>query len=247
MYYTVLPVEGDVWKGSIGLLRCRDVSVSYNGRLAVEGVSFDVADGDYLCVVGENGSGKSTLMKCVLGLVKPTSGKISLDGAKTNGIGYLPQQAVVQMDFPASVYEVVLSGCVNRMGPFSFHSRKDRARAEANMERLEITPLRRKSFRDLSGGQRQRVLLARALCAAGGIIMLDEPASGLDPLVASGMYELLERLNSDGVTIVMISHDIKSAVRYGNKILHLSGKPLFFGPTSEYVETGAYRRIWEGD
>jgi zinc transport system ATP-binding protein len=217
--------------------------VSYDGKAAVEDISFDVESGDCLCVVGENGSGKSTLMKCVLGLLKPSAGEIAFSGVKRSDIGYLPQQAGVRNDFPASVYEVVLSGCCGRHGPFGFYSKEDKARAVMNIDRLGIAPLRRKSYRDLSGGQRQRVLLARALAAADKLLMLDEPVTGLDPMMASDMYGILESERSAGKTIVMISHDLKSALLYGNKILHLHKKALFFGHVAEYSESDAYRRL----
>jgi zinc transport system ATP-binding protein len=217
------------------------VSVSYGLPPAVEDVSFDVAEGDYLCVVGENGSGKSSLMKCILGLIKPASGRITFDGVSPAEIGYLPQQTNVQHDFPASVREVVLSGRSGGRGPFGFYSRGDKARADENMERLGVAAIRGKSYRDLSGGQRQRVLLARALCAAERLVMLDEPVSGLDPMMASEMYDILAGLNRGGMTIVMISHDIEGAVRYGSRILHLRRKVIFFGSPDEYVGTDAYR------
>jgi zinc transport system ATP-binding protein len=221
--------------------------VSYDGKAVVDSVSFDVLEGDCLCVVGENGSGKSSLMKCVLGLLKPSSGEIAFDGLSRFEIGYLPQQAGVRNDFPASVYEVVLSGRCGRHGPFSFYGRGDKARAEFNMERLGIAPLKRKSYRDLSGGQRQRVLLARALTAADKLLMLDEPVTGLDPVIASDMYEMLESERRSGKTIMMISHDLKSAVRYGGKILHLRKKALFFGTTGQYVASDFYRGLGGAD
>ncbi|MDR1977837.1 MAG: ATP-binding cassette domain-containing protein [Synergistaceae bacterium] len=225
------------------MLSCRDVSLSYDGRTAVESVSFEVAPGDCLSIVGENGSGKSTLMKGLLGLLKLDSGQVDLYGSKRTEIGYLPQQTVVQKDFPASVREVVLSGCLNRRGLLPFYSRHDRARADENLERLGMADRARASYRDLSAGQQQRVLLARALCAAEKLLMLDEPVAGLDPVAASGLYALLEKLNRDGMTLVMISHDLQSALRYGNKILHLYKKPLFYGQTREYLETAVYRRM----
>jgi zinc transport system ATP-binding protein len=228
------------------VISCRDVSLSYDGRPAVEGVSFDVSRGDYLCIVGENGSGKSTLMKCLLGLLRP-SGTIAFDGLGRRDIGYLPQQTVIQRDFPASVHEVVMSGRINRRGPFSFYSRADRSRVDECIERLGISGFRDKSYRDLSGGQRQRVLLARALVASERVIMLDEPVSGLDPVIAAEVYDLLEALNREGMTIVMISHDIRGAVRYGNKILHMRVSPLFCGAADDYLKTDVYRRLAGGE
>jgi zinc transport system ATP-binding protein len=229
------------------LLSCRNLCLSYDGKLAVEGVTFDVDPGDYLCVVGENGSGKSTLMKGILGLMKPASGEIIIDGVGRDEIGYMPQQTAHQRDFPASVREVVLSGCANRLGTFAFYSASDKKKAEESMERLGIAQFRRKPYRALSGGTRQRALLARALVAARELIMLDEPASGLDPIAGGEMYSLLDGLNRDGMTIVMISHDLRSAMRYGNKILHLKRRPLFFGTTRDYAATSLYIRMRGGD
>jgi zinc transport system ATP-binding protein len=225
------------------VISCRNVSVSYDGKAAVDGVSFDVEAGDCLCVVGENGSGKSSLLKCILGLLKPSSGEITFDGLSRSEIGYLPQQASVRSDFPANVGEVVLSGRCGRHGPFSFYGKKDKALAEHNMERLGVAPLRRKSYRDLSGGQRQRVLLARALTAADKLLMLDEPVAGLDPAMAADLYELLEGERRDGRTVMMISHDLESAVRCASKILHLRKKALFFGPAGQYEASDFYRGL----
>ena len=225
------------------MLTCRNVSMSYGGRNVVEDVSFELERGDYLCVVGENGSGKTTLMKGILGLLPLSGGDIEFQDVKRTEIGYLPQQTVVQKDFPASVREVVLSGCLNRRGFSPFYTRSDRVCANDNIERLGMSPEAGKSYRDLSGGQQQRVLLARALCAADKILMLDEPAAGLDPVVASEMYSLLEKLNRDGMTLVVISHDLKNAVLYGRKILHMNRGALFCGSMYDYVKTDFYHRM----
>jgi len=225
------------------MLTCRNVSLSYSGRNVVENVSFKLEDGDYLCVVGENGSGKTTLMKGVLGLLPLSGGSLEFQGVKPAEIGYLPQQTVVQRDFPASVREVVLSGRLSHHGLFPFYARRDRDRADYNIERLGMAQVTEKSYRDLSGGQQRRVLLARALCAADKLLMLDEPAAGLDPVVASEMYALFEKLNREGMTLVVISHDLKSAVLYGRKILHMSREALFCGPTNDYVKTDFYYRM----
>jgi len=217
--------------------------MSYSGRNVVEDVSFELKDGDYLCVVGENGSGKTTLMKGMLGLLPLSGGGLEFQGVKPAEIGYLPQQTIVQRDFPASVREVVLSGRLSHHGLFPFYTRNDRDRADYNIERLGMAPVAGKSYRDLSGGQQRRVLLARALCAADKLLMLDEPAAGLDPVVASEMDALFEKLNREGMTLVIISHDLKSAVLYGGKILHMSRKALFCGPRDDYVKTNFYYRM----
>lgn len=229
---------------SMELIRCENVCMNYDKRLAVDNVSFNVVKGDYLCIVGENGSGKSTLMKGLLGLMKIYSGNIIYSGINKNEIGYLPQQTIIQKDFPASVYEVVLSGCLNKVGFKPFYSTKEKERAKQNMDILNISELASKSYRDLSGGQQQRVLLARALSAASGLLVLDEPVTGLDPLVTADMYSVIKSLNqSDNITVIMVSHDISSAVRFSNKILQLASKRIFFGSTDEYITTDAYRRM----
>ena len=204
-----------------------------------EHLTFRVNAGDYLCVVGENGAGKSTLIKALLGLKAPMSGNISTgDGLKSNEIGYLPQQTVVQRDFPASVKEIVLSGCLNKVGLHPFYNKAVKQQAQAQIERMGITHLQNRCYRELSGGQQQRVLLARALCATGKMLLLDEPVAGLDPKVTKEMYELIDRLNKeDGITIIMVSHDIAAAVKYATHILHISHTPLFFGTKEDYLKT----------
>ena len=215
----------------------KNLEVGYEKKTLTEPISFKVDRQDYLCIVGENGAGKSTLMKTLLGLIKPVAGEIVFgDGLKSNEIGYLPQQTVVQRDFPASVREIVLSGCQARAGFRPFYNREEKKLAEENMERMGIKGLADSCYRELSGGQQQRVLLARALCATRKVLLLDEPVSGLDPKVTADMYELINGLNRDGITIIMISHDIAAAVRYATHILHI-GTNLFYGSREEYMES----------
>lgn len=222
----------------MALITCRDVSLGYDGNTVVSDLNFEVNRGDYLCIVGENGAGKSTLMRTVLGLQSPISGKIEFgEGLSRSDIGYLPQQTVVQKDFPASVREIVRSGAVGKKGFHPFYSSADKARAERNMERMGITALAKRCYRELSGGQQQRVLLARALCATEEILLLDEPVSGLDPKVTSQMYELIKDLNNDGITIIMISHDLRASVEYASHILQISATAPFFGKTESYLES----------
>ncbi len=230
---------------------CKNIALGYENHIVSQNISFSVARGEYLCIVGENGAGKSTLMKAILGLHPPVSGQLSFDdGLKPNEIGYLPQQTSLQRDFPASVQEVVLSGCLNRCGLRPFYNRAERELAHSRMERLGILPLRNRCYRELSGGQQQRVLLARALCATRRLLLLDEPVSGLDPAATADMYAIIRRLNrEDGITVVMISHDISSAVREADHILHLSHRPLFFGTTEDYLKSDvakAFLRAEEG-
>ncbi len=225
------------------LIECKDLTLGYDGNTILSDLSFEVNAGDYLCVVGENGSGKTTLMKTLLRLKKPMSGSVETGGGlMTYELGYLPQQTAAQKDFPASVREVVLSGCLNRCGFRPFYNEKEKQIAKDNMERLGITAIAGRCYRELSGGQQQRVLLARALCATQKLLLLDEPAAGLDPSAINSMYELIAGLNREGITIVMISHDIPAAVKYASHILHIGRKtPLFFGNLSDYLKSEAGR------
>ena len=222
----------------MALITCEHVCLGYDGQTVLRDVNFTVSRGDLLCVVGENGSGKSTLIKGLLGLKAPEQGSITLgDGLVRNEIGYLPQQTVVQKDFPAAVREIVLSGCQGRCGSRPFYNKEEKKLAVDAMEKMQITRLARRCYRELSGGQQQRVLLARALCATQKMLLLDEPVSGLDPKVTAEMYTLIEKLNhEDGITVIMISHDVAAAVRYASHILHI-GDTVFFGTRADYLQS----------
>jgi zinc transport system ATP-binding protein len=223
-------------------IQCTDLVLGYEGKAVTSGLTFQVNRGDYLCIVGENGAGKSTLIKALLGLNPPISGTITrAEGLSSNAIGYLPQHTAVQRDFPASVKEIVLSGCVGKKGFHPFYSAAQRETAARQMERLGITHLANRCYRELSGGQRQRVLLARALCATEEILLLDEPVAGLDPVVTKEMYDIIKQLNDTGVTVIMVSHDIAAALRYATHILHLSRTPLYFGEKAGYLTSDAGR------
>lgn len=225
-------------------ITCKNLTLGYENRAIQENLNFSINTGDYLCIVGENGSGKSTLMKTLLHLQPPISGTIELgDGLRKNEIGYLPQQTLVQRDFPASVKEIVFSGCQGRCGWRPFYNKEDKEIARKSMEKMMIQDLQDRCYRELSGGQQQRVLLARALCAAKKILLLDEPVSGLDPKVTAEMYQLIQDLNKkDEITIIMISHDIEAAVRYATHILHI-GEHCFFGTKKQYLESSLGRHF----
>ena len=232
----------------MALIAMKDVTIAFEGVVAVEKVSFRVDPGDYLVIVGENGSGKSTLMRAMLGLVRPGSGSISYgDGLTKERIGYLPQQTAAQRDFPASVEVDVLSGCVNRMGKRFFYNRADREKADANMALLDVSRLKKKSYRTLSGGQQQRTLLARALCATDALLLLDEPVTGLDPAAASEFYDVIRSLNrKHGVAVVMVSHDLGGAMRDANKVLVMNRGVDFFGDVADYRAALAERTVGFG-
>ncbi len=225
-------------------LSCKKLCLGYDGREIVHNLNFSVEKGDYLCILGENGSGKTTLMKTILGLQPPVRGKVVFDDeCKKGGIGYLPQQTVVQRDFPASVWEIVLSGCQKKRGLHPFYSKNEKELALENIEKMGLIELKNRCYRELSGGQQQRVLLARALCAASDILLLDEPVAGLDPKVTEEMYSLIDELNKKyGITIIMISHDVFAALEYADKVLHIGDK-VFFGTKDEYISSGHSKRF----
>ena len=223
----------------MALITCRDASFAYEGNIVLNGLNFQVEQGDYLCIVGENGSGKTTLMKGLLGLMRPKTGSIEWGGGlKSTQIGYLPQQSAAQKNFPVSVYEVVLSGRLGARAWRPFYSRFDRQIALENMEKLRVSSLRSKPFRTLSGGQQQRVLLARALCATDKILLLDEPVSGLDPIATAELYQEIQTLHQDSAcTIIMISHDVRAGAEHATHILHLQNRQLFFGAADLYRQS----------
>lgn len=222
------------------MLKVNHLSIGYEGKIVAEDISFNVNEGDYLCIVGENGAGKSTLVKTLLNLNKPISGEIELE---ESGIGYLPQQTIVQKDFPASVWEIVLSGNLSHLGRKPFYMKQEKKRAKENMERMGIWELRKKCYRDLSGGQQQRVLLARALCASDKILFLDEPVSGLDPKVTADFYELTKELNRAGITIIMVSHDLHTVLDFTSHVLHIRKNEMFYGTTEEYLKSDMAKKL----
>ncbi len=218
------------------IIGAENITVSLGGREILQDVTFQAEKGDYICIVGENGSGKSTLIKTLLGLIKPQKGKIT---ANSGRVGYLPQQSGIQTDFPASSEEAVLSGCLNGLGKRLFYSKEDKKKTREIMQLLGIDGIRKKRFSDLSGGQKQRVLLARAVCASENLILLDEPVTGLDPIVTEDLYKLIYGLNKEkNVTVITVSHDVRTSVKYASKILHLeNGKIRFYGTSQEYLNS----------
>lgn len=227
----------------MSLIDFNKVTIGYDGKSVISDLTFQIKPNEYVCIVGENGSGKTTLMKCLLGLIPPLSGKITFgDGLTQNEIGYLPQKTVLQKDFPASVEEVVLSGCLNKKHTL-FYSQKQKKTAEKNMELTGITDIRKNCFRELSGGQQQRALLARALCATTKLLILDEPVTGLDPVASADMYNLVKNLYKDGITVIMVSHDITAAVNNATKILHLTKDNYFFGSTHQYLHSDVGKKF----
>lgn len=216
---------------------CEDLKLGYDGKSILENLSFEVNEGDYLCIIGENGSGKSTLMKVLLNLKSPMEGIIKMgDGVSSTQIGYLPQQTDIQKDFPASIEEIVRSGCLNQCGLRPFYTKEEKNRANEAMKQLGILDMKKRCYRELSGGQQQRVLLARAICATSKLLLLDEPVAGLDPNATIEMYQMIESLNKKGISIIMISHDVNASIQQCSHVLHIGNKSiLFYGRKEEYL------------
>ena len=229
------------------LIVCRDVSLGYEGQTVLSYLNLTIRDGDYLCIVGDNGSGKSTLLRGLLGLLAPQSGEILRAPELERGaVGYLPQQTRAQRDFPATVLEVALSGCLNQKGSRFFYTRAQKSQALMNLGKLGVLEWKDKSYRELSGGQQQRVLLARALCAAGRLLILDEPITGLDPAAAQDLYKTLSYLNTKvGMAIVMVTHDLGPALRSVRSVLHIGQRGTFLGPVADYLASPQGRRFRE--
>lgn len=233
----------------MALIKCENLKLGYEGQVILENINFELKGGEYLCIIGENGAGKSTLVKALLKLKKTMGGSIELgDGLRAKEIGYLPQQTLAQKDFPASVFEVVISGRLNNLSFLPFYTKADKEDAMDKMRLMGIENLKNKCYNDLSGGQQQRVLLARAMCATKKVILLDEPATGLDPVVTAEFYELISKINKDmGITVIMVSHDMEATLKYASHIMYLSQNNVFYGTKEAYLTSEAGMKYGTGE
>ncbi len=233
----------------MAVITCSNAAFGYEGTVAAENINISLEKSDYLYVIGENGSGKSTLIKGLLGLIKPIRGEVVYgDGITAGGIGYMPQKTEIQRDFPASVYEIVISGCLGRGGFRPFYGKRDRERACEAMTALRIHDIQNKSYRELSGGQQQRVLLARALAATEDLLLLDEPAAGLDPVVTAELYSVIDELHTKHkITVIMVSHDLAAVATAATHVLHLKKQPIFYGTREEYLTSDIWREFSGGN
>lgn len=219
----------------MSIISCHHLSIGYEGKQIVKNINFDLEEKDYLLVIGENGSGKTTLIKTLLGLIKPLKGKIKFNNLKTNEIGYLPQINYAKKFFPASVLEVVMSGCLNNKKFLTFYTKKDIEIVNMNLKKFKIEGLKKRNFGELSGGQQQKVLLARAMCASSKVLVLDEPSTSLDKKSVTDLYNLINQINKEGTIIIMISHDLEKSLKDANKILEINEENIFFGAKEDYV------------
>ena len=234
----------------MSLIKIENASLGYEGKTVVNDISVDIKEKDYICIVGENGSGKTTLMKALLGLLKPLSGSITYsDGLKQNEIGYLPQSSDIQRDFPASVQEVVLSGCLNKKHTF-FYSKEQKKTAAENMKLTGIYDLRKKCFRELSGGQRRRIDIARALLHRPQLLILDEPTTGLDPQTRKLLGDVVNDLRkNESMTVLLTTHYMEEAADADYVVILDSGKIVAEGTPLELKNkyTGDFITIYEAD
>lgn len=217
----------------MSLIEVKDLKIGYEGHIVLDKVSFSIEDGEIAVVVGSNGAGKTTLIKALLGLVKPINGSINFNDLKQEYIGYMPQETKVDSNFPASVYEIVLSGALNKT---LFYTKKEKKLALDNLKLLGISNLKDKSFQELSGGQRQKVLLARSLCSTDKLLILDEPSNNLDRESKKDLYEIITELNKKhNITIIMITHDLDHGNLIGNKIISVTDGTVISESTEEFV------------
>ena len=232
----------------MNLISCKNLFIYYGKNLAVENLSFTIKEKDYIVIVGENGSGKSSLLKAILNLNVKFKGDVVFENLKRNHVGYLPQLVDGEKNFPAIVFEIVLSGFVNCSFFSPFYGEKEKKTVSHILKKLNMYELRNESFRNLSKGQQQKILLARAICSSKKILFLDEPCSSLDPIFKREFYSLAKELNEEkNIAVVMVSHDVKDSILNAKKVLHMDKKALFFGDVSDYVKTKEYKYFLKGE
>ena len=224
------------------ILELKKLRLAFGDNVVIKDASFSLEQGDFACVVGSNGAGKSTLIRGILGLIKPQGGEVIYgDGLDRTKIGYLPQETHPDASFPATVEEIVLSGCLGHMKMRPFYCHSEKKHVERSLKTLGILALRKRSFAKLSGGQKQKVLLARSLSATEKLLILDEPSNNLDYKTRKDFYTTLKKLNEEqGLTIIMITHDLDADDLIGNKVIAIADAKATISSTKEYLRS--YRR-----
>ena len=203
------------------ILEVENLKVSYSNHVALENINFKIDNGDYVCLVGENGSGTSTLVKTIVGLLKPDEGKINLN-ISLDEVAYLSQTNLKELDFPATAKEIIMSG-VQKHRKLPFYTKKDKEAYEEIIKKLKIEELQNRRIGDLSGGQKQRILIARALIRNPKLLILDEPATGLDYNITKELYKILENENKNHqMTIIMATHDLDELNEIKPRIIYLA-------------------------
>ncbi len=208
------------------VLEIEQLKVSYANHVALENINLEIKDGEYVCLIGENGSGKSTLVKTIVGLLKPEEGRVNLN-ILLDEVAYLSQTNLKDLDFPATSKEIIMSG-VQKHRKLPFYTKKDKEIYKDIIKKLKIEEIQNRRIGDLSGGQKQRVLIARALIREPKLLILDEPATGLDYNITKEVYKILEELNKNNkMTIIMATHDI-------DEINEIKPRIIYLGKTIKY-------------
>mgnify|MGYP003775404019 CR=1 FL=1 len=224
------------------LLKFEEVSVNYDGTMALADFSFEIHSGEQIAVIGPNGAGKSTLFKVIAGLTQPSSGRVQIYGSEPSGhicVGYVPQRAHVDWSFPANVFDVVMMGRVRKIGIIKPPSTKDRTTVMEALEIVQMTHLAKRQINELSGGQQQRVFIARALAQEAELLLLDEPFSGLDITSLNQIFKILENLDQSKITTLVSLHDLNLAREHFKKVMLINEKLLGFGNPKEVFSSEA--------
>jgi manganese/iron transport system ATP-binding protein len=230
-------------------IEAEQISVSYNGTLALDDVSFSLDPGKRIAVVGPNGAGKTTLFQIIAGTLKPTKGAVHVYGHGPGGhvcIAYVPQRSQVDWEFPATVTDVVMMGRVRKIGLFRWPTKKDWSFVRKALSRVGVLDLGDRQINELSGGQQQRVFLAQALAQEAEILLLDEPFSGLDLPSQEGIFSILDELNEEGVTVLIATHDLNLAAERFDRVMLLNRRMIAYGAPKDALTSPALLEAYGG-
>jgi len=222
------------------ILDVSHLTVRYNGRTALEDITFHLHEGERIAIVGPNGAGKSTLIKVVAGVLQPQSGEVNISGSRPGEhvcIGYIPQRSHVDWTFPVSVADVVMMGRSAKLGPLNWPHKRDWDMVHHALETVELTDLASRQISQLSGGQQQRMFIARALAQEAELMLMDEPLTGLDAPAQEGLLNILDRLKSEKVTVMLATHDIDQAASHFDRIMLLNHRLIALGEPNEVLRT----------
>lgn len=230
-------------------IEAEQISLSYNGTLALEDVSFSLDPGKRIAIVGPNGAGKTTLFQIIAGTLKPTKGAVHVYGHGPGGhvcIAYVPQHSQVDWEFPATVTDVVMMGRVRKIGLFRWPTKKDWSFVKKALSRVGVKDLGDRQINELSGGQQQLVFLAQALAQEAEILLMDEPFSGLDLPSQEGIFSILDELKKEGVTVLVATHDLNLAAERFDRVMLLNTRMVAYGAPRDVLTSPTLLEAYGG-